>query len=40
MNTTDLETLNKKFYEYIIEYCEKVNITLIIDERTLIVQQQ
>lgn len=35
MNTTDLETLNKKFYEYIIEYCEKVNITLIIDESDL-----
>jgi hypothetical protein len=36
MNTTDLETLNKKFYEYIVEYGEKVNITLIIDESDLI----
>lgn len=36
LNPTDLETLNKKFYEYIIEYCEKVNITLIIDESDLL----
>jgi len=36
MNTTDLETLNKKFYEYIQEYFEKVNITLIIDESDLL----
>lgn len=36
MNPTDLETLNKKFYEYILEYCEKVNITLIIDESDLL----
>ena len=36
MNPTDLETLNKKFFEYIIEYCEKVNITLIIDESDLL----
>jgi hypothetical protein len=36
MNTTDLETLNKKFYEYILENCEKVNITLIIDESDLL----
>lgn len=36
MNPTDLETLNKKFYEYILEYCERVNITLIIDESDLI----
>ena len=36
MNPTDLGTLNGKFYEYIIEYCEKVNITLIIDESDLI----
>lgn len=35
MNPTDLDTLNKKFYEYIIEYHEKVNITLIIDESDL-----
>jgi len=36
MNPTDLETLNRKFYEYILEYCEKVNITLIIDESDLL----
>ena len=36
MNPTDLDTLNKKFYEYILEYCEKVNITLIIDESDLL----
>lgn len=36
MNPTDLEILNKKFYEYIIEYHEKVNITLIIDESDLL----
>lgn len=36
MHPTDLETLNKKFYEYILEYCEKVNITLIIDESDLL----
>jgi len=36
MNTTDLDTLNKKFYGYILEYCEKVNITLIIDESDLL----
>tara|TARA_B100000963_G_scaffold295990_1_gene267088 strand:+ start:1803 stop:4721 length:2919 start_codon:yes stop_codon:yes gene_type:complete len=35
MNPTDLKALNKRFYEYIIEYCEKVNITLIIDESDL-----
>ena len=35
MNTTDLEKLNKQFYKYIINYCEKVNITLIIDESDL-----
>ncbi len=36
MNPTDLETLNKKFYDYILDYCEKVNITLIIDESDLL----
>ena len=36
MNPTDLETLNKKFYEYIQEYCKKINITLIIDESDLL----
>lgn len=36
MNPTDLETLNKKFYEYILEYSEKINITLIIDESDLL----
>ena len=36
MNPTDLETLNRKFYEYIQKYCEKVNITLIIDESDLL----
>ena len=36
MNPTDLETLNKKFYEYILEYFKKVNITLIIDESDLL----
>ena len=36
MNPTDLETLNRKFYEYILEYHEKVNITLIIDESDLL----
>lgn len=35
MNPTDLETLNKKFYNYIIKNCEKINITLIIDESDL-----
>jgi hypothetical protein len=36
MNPTDLETLNRKFHEYILEYCAKVNITLIIDESDLL----
>ena len=36
MNPTDLETLNKKLFEYIVEHCEKVNATLIIDESDLL----
>lgn len=36
MNPTDLDTLNRKFYDYIINYMEKVNITLIIDESDLL----